>query len=76
MGFPCDRLPSMDALIGGETKDRILLYTTGDGSNTLPEYYIEKSDFGTGTIRLHRFQFPDLDSDTIKELFTCWEPAE
>lgn len=42
----------------------------------MPEYYIEKSDFGTGTIRLHRFQFPDLDSDTIKELFTCWEPAE
>ena len=76
LGFPCDRLPSMGALIGGETKDRILLYTTGDGSNTLPEYYIEKSDFGTGPIRLHRFQFPDLDSDTIKELFTCWEPAE
>lgn len=54
------------ALTGGETRDRILLRT---GSCALPEYYIEKSDFGTGTIELHRFRYPDLPRETLDFLF-------
>ena len=37
----------------GETKDRIMLTTA---SNGLPEYYLEKSDFGTGNIALHAYE--------------------
>ena len=40
-----------------ETKDRILI--TGDSyGSLLPEYYIEKSDLGTGHITLHEYQYP------------------
>ena len=40
-----------------ETKDRILI--TGDSyGGLLPEYYIEKSDLGTGHITLHEYRYP------------------
>ena len=31
--------------------------------------YIEKSDFGTGAIELHRFRYPDLPRETLDFLF-------
>jgi hypothetical protein len=27
----------------------------------VPEYYIEKSDIGTGNVEIHPYQLPDLD---------------
>ena len=42
-----------------ETKNRILL--DPDVSSTLPRYYIEKSDLGTGHITLHEYQYPEMD---------------
>ena len=55
------------SLFGGESKDRIML--RGGFDTSLPEYYIEKSDFGTGHIELHKFKYPDLDEDTYRQLF-------
>lgn len=65
-------VPSVEALINGETKDQIYLWTSLE-SGTLPEYYINKSDFGTGRIELHRVQYPDFDSQTMRLLFAGWE---
>lgn len=45
--------------IFGETDNRILIIKNGMGS--LPDYYIEKSDFGTGNITLHEYHYPDMD---------------
>ena len=55
------------SLFGGESKDRIML--RGGFDTSLPEYYIEKSDFGTGHIELHKFKYPDLDEDTYRQHF-------
>ena len=55
------------SLFGGESKDRIML--RGGFDTSLPEYYIEKSDFGTGHIELHKFKYPDLDEKTYLQLF-------
>ena len=52
---------------GGESKDRIMLRSSY--MTNLPEYYIEKSDFGTGHIELHKFKYPDLDENTYRQLF-------
>ena len=43
-------------IIAGETKDRIYLAAYEVG---IPQYYIEKSDFGTGSIRLHAMELPE-----------------
>ncbi len=55
-----------EAMLGGESKDRIMICTS---STPLPEYYIEKSDFRTGKINLHRYQYPDLSA---AELAYVW----
>ena len=41
------------SVICGETPDRIMLTT--DVTNLLPRYYIDKSDFGTGEIVIHKY---------------------
>ena len=46
------------SILFGETENRILLRDTNDYM-ALPAYYIEKSDFGTGEIRLHEYHFPE-----------------
>ena len=43
----------------GETEDRILIIK--DGFGDLPDYYIEKSDLGSGEIPLHEYHYPELD---------------
>lgn len=69
LDIPVDQMVSLEALVGGETKDRILLSTTENARMTLPEYYIEKSEFGSGNIQLHRFQFPDLEEEYQIKIF-------
>ena len=43
-------------VICGETAERIMLAANFTG---VPEYYIEKSDFGTGHIEVHKYNIPD-----------------
>ena len=43
----------------GETEDRVLFCKSNNPNSALPAYYIEKSDFGTGEIRLHEYHFPE-----------------
>ena len=45
-----------ECVICGETEDRIMLAANFIG---VPEYYIEKSDFGTGHIEVHKYNIPD-----------------
>ena len=47
-----------DDLLCGETEDRLILAAQLFG---VPEYYIEKSDIGTGNVEIHPYQLPDLD---------------
>lgn len=54
------------ALMCGETHERIYLRTSW---NNLPQYYIEKSDFGTGNIELHEIQYPDLEKAEYDQIF-------
>ena len=44
-------------IICGETEERIMLSLSSTG---LPEYYIEKSEFGTENLALHKYDLPDL----------------
>ena len=53
-------------LICGESAGRIYIAMHLPGA---PAYYIEKSDFGTGHIELHKFKYPDLDEKTYRQLF-------
>ncbi len=43
-----------EMVICGETDQRIILTTK---SNYIPEYYIEKSEFGSGSVVLHAYDF-------------------
>ena len=46
-------------VVMSETENRIIL---GDPARSdLPIWYIEKSDFGTGTITLHEYHYPEMD---------------
>ena len=58
------------AILIGESRDRIYL-----GSNImfrgLPNYYIDKSGFGTGNIELHEMQHPDLTEQERIALFSA-----
>ncbi len=55
-----------EAMTGGESRDRIMIRTS---QASIPEYYIEKSDFGTEKIELHCYQYPDLTNDQLQKLF-------
>ena len=48
----------------GETEERLLLSCLQLG---VPEYYIEKSDLGTGNIEIHPFTLPDLEWPDLEE---------
>ena len=45
--------------IFGETEDRILIIK--DPINSLPDYYINKSELGSGDIILHEYHYPEID---------------
>lgn len=51
-----DILPSV---ICGETHERIML--TDSAPELIPRYYIDKSDFGTGSIKIHSYKLPDFE---------------
>lgn len=54
-------------VICGETQDRIYLQTSR--STGLPTYYLEKSDFSSGSMELHSVVYPDLSEEAYAELF-------
>ena len=56
------RMPDGSVLrqvLWGETEERILFCKHWHVNVSVPAYYIEKSDFGTGEIRLHEYHFPE-----------------
>lgn len=55
-----------DAIIAGESKDRIYLAAYNIG---LPHYYIDKSDFGSGNIRIHPLELPEDIEEFYREQY-------
>lgn len=58
-------------VICGESAGRIYLATRVTG---MPEYYIDKSDFGTGKIKLHELRYAGIDLDKSAEAILATEP--
>ena len=48
------------SLIVGETPERIIL---SDGLYGIPRYYIEKAEFGTGNVKIHAYNMPDMEKE-------------
>lgn len=42
----------------------------------LPNYYIDKSEFGTGNMELHPLKHPDLTEAEVEKLFNGGNPLE
>ena len=64
--------PTPAALMGGgESKDRIYIVSSWR-ANGLPQYYIDKSEFGTGQITLHKLEYPDFTENDYSLLFTVF----
>ena len=57
--YPCDLLMTANAIIA-ETAQRFILT---DHLTNMPRYYIEKSELGTGNVKLHKFKLPDMDQE-------------
>ena len=58
--YPCDVF-SVSKLIMSENPRQIIL--SGGNSPELPTYYIDKAELGTGNVKLHKIQMPDLEDD-------------
>jgi hypothetical protein len=66
--------------IVGESRGRI--YVRGNQWLSIPSHYIDKSEFGTGSIELHPLEYPDLktlekeflfsDQDMIQEMYELY----
>ena len=56
--FP-NRIDAESSILA-ETPERIILM---DIVTFIPRYYIEKSNFGTGNIEIHKFNIPDLEEE-------------
>ena len=66
--------------IVGESRDRI--YVRGNQWLSIPSHYIDKSEFGTGSVELHPLEYPDLktlekeflfsDQDMIQEMYELY----
>ena len=64
--------PSPTVLMGGgESKDRIYIMSSMR-AHSLPQYYIDKSEFGTGEITLHKLEYPDITESDYSLLFTVF----
>ncbi len=59
-----DRVDGRFIRIVGETEDRLIISTH---DLVIPQFYIEKSDFGTGHVELHEFNMPDIDWAAAEE---------
>ena len=60
-----DRVDGWFVLLCGETADRLII--SDYPYNIVPQYYIDKSEFGTGHIELHEFNMPDIDWEAAEE---------
>lgn len=58
----------MEHAVIAETSERFILTNAFQG---LPMYYIEKSELGTGTVKVHAFKLPDLTAE-----LECYEDQE
>lgn len=47
--------------IVGETPDRLIFCCASPRSPSVPRYYVDKADFGTGHIEIREFNMPDVD---------------
>ena len=52
----------VDEAVVAETAERIILTNSTLG---LPLYYIEKSELGTGNVKIHSFKLPDLTDEEL-----------
>ena len=59
----------VDEAVAAETAERIILTNSSLG---LPMYYIEKSELGTGNVKIHSFKLPDLTDEEQ----AYWEDLE
>ena len=59
----------VDEAVVAETAERIILTNSTLG---LPLYYIEKSELGTGNVKIHSFKLPDLTDEEL----AYWEDLE
>lgn len=62
------------SILLGESRDRIYVGTSL--YLDLPSYYIDKSEYGTGHIELHEFQYPDLNETELAALFDGKNPYD
>ncbi len=69
--FPYDYPTASLLLGGGESKDRIYVLSS-QRAHALPQYYIDKSEFGTGQITLHKLEYPDFTENDYSLLFTVF----
>ncbi len=60
-----DRIDGSLIMICGETADRLII--SSYPISIVPQYYVEKSDFGTGHVELHEFNMPDIDWAAAEE---------
>ena len=54
---PFSNIPYDQSLIA-ETEDRLIF--SDDLFTRVPKYYIEKSELGTGNVKIHSFKLPDM----------------
>ncbi len=50
-----------DNYIIGETPERLIFCCASPRSPSVPRYYVDKADFGTGHIEIREFNMPDVD---------------
>lgn len=65
INFPTN---SNGSIIAVESRDRI--YLRASLGAFLPTHYIDKSEFGSGTIQIHELQYPDLTEEEKTFIFT------
>ncbi len=61
-----DRIDTPHIYVCGETADRLII--SAHPVSIVPQFYIEKSEFGTGHIELHEFNMPDIDWEAAEEV--------
>lgn len=66
--LPFNGIPYDQSLVA-ETAERLIF--TDAIMSWLPKYYIEKSELGTGNVKIHSFKLPDLTSE-----LEYWEDQE
>ena len=63
--YPVYNSTTYEDIICGDTENRIYLAAHLMGA---PEYYIEKSDFGSGKIQIHKLNLPENVKAVLEEI--------